>query len=242
MIRSVRPQSFLPPMALCILLACATSASAARPAASDSPSAAERREGFVPLFDGRSLQGWHGYGKAGQPVQGWKAVGGALVRAEAGGDLISDKQYGDFELRIDWKISPGGNSGIFYRGTESEPQIYRSAIEYQVLDNDRHPDGKNGRDRWASALYGLYPPAKITTRPVGEWNQARIVVRGDHVEHWLNGEKVLECTLGSPDWKARVAASKFKDWPSFGVARSGVIGLQDHGDSVSYRNIRIREL
>jgi hypothetical protein len=242
MIRSFHLQQFLPPMALCILLACATSAGAAKPAAGNSLSAAERREGFVSLFDGRSLQGWHGYGKSGQPVQGWKAVDGALVRDAAGGDLVSDKQYGDFELRIDWKISPGGNSGIFYRGTESEPEIYRSAIEYQVLDNDHHPDGKNGRDRWASALYGLYAPAKITTHPVGEWNQTRIVVRGDHVEHWLNGEKVVDCTLGSPDWKARVAASKFKDWPAFGVARSGVIGLQDHGDAVSYRNIRIHEL
>lgn len=232
----------LPCLVVCALLTYAACAGAAKSKASPGVSAAERREGFVSLFDGRSLQGWHGYGKSAQPVAGWKVVDGAIVRAAEGGDLVSDRQYGDFDLRIDWKISEGGNSGIFYRGSESEPQIYRSAIEYQVLDNDRHPDGKNGRDRWASALYGLYAPSKITTRPVGEWNQTRIVVRGDHVEHWLNGEKVVDVTLGSPDWKARVAASKFKDWPAFGVARSGVIGLQDHGDTVSYRNIRIREL
>ncbi|MEH6416174.1 3-keto-disaccharide hydrolase [Pseudomonas sp. CGJS7] len=232
----------LPIAALCFALAYAGCAIAAKPKAANTLSAAEKREGFVSLFDGRSLQGWHGYAKPGQPISGWEAVDGAIVRTAEGGDLVSDKLYGDFELRIDWKISPGGNSGIFYRGLESEPQIYRSAIEYQVLDNDRHPDGKNGRDRWASALYGLYAPAKIAVRPVGQWNQTRIVVRGDHIEHWLNGEKVVDCVLGSPDWKARVAASKFKDWPSFGVAPRGVIGLQDHGDEVAYRNIRIRPL
>ncbi len=224
------------------LLSFAASASAVPPAPKDGLSRAERREGFVSLFDGRTLRGWHGYRKPGQSIQGWQVIDGAIVRTGAGGDLVSDRRYGDFELRIDWKITPGGNSGIFYRGDESEPEIYRTAIEYQVLDNDRHPDGKNGRDRWASALYGLYAPDKIATRPVGEWNQTRIVVRGDHIEHWLNGEKVVDCELGSPDWKSRVAASKFKDWPSFATLRSGVIGLQDHGDEVSYRNIRIREL
>jgi hypothetical protein len=230
-----------------LVLSFAASASAAPPASKDGLSRAERRQGFVSLFDGRTLQGWHGYRKQGQPIQGWEVIDGAIVRTGAGGDLVSDRSYGDFELRIDWKISPGGNSGIFYRGDEStggesEAEIYHTAIEYQVLDNDRHPDGKNGRDRWASALYGLYAPDKIATRPVGEWNQTRIVVRGNHVEHWLNGEKVVDCEIGSPDWKARVAASKFKEWPSFATLRSGVIGLQEHGDAVSYRNIRIRVL
>jgi hypothetical protein len=224
------------------LLSFAASTSAAPPTSKDGLSRAERREGFVSLFDGRTLRGWHGYRKPGQPIQGWQVIDGAIVRTGVGGDLVSDRSYGDFELRIDWKITPGGNSGIFYRGDESEPEIYRTAIEYQVLDNDRHPDGKNGRDRWASALYGLYAPDKIATRPVGEWNQTRIVVRDHHIEHWLNGEKVVDCQLGSSDWKARVVASKFKDWPSFATLRSGVIGLQDHGDEVSYRNIRIREL
>lgn len=234
--------SFSSRIVLGTLLSFAASASAAPPASKDGLSRAERREGFVSLFDGRTLRGWHGYRKPGQPIQGWQVIDGAIVRTGAGGDLVSDRNYGDFELRIDWKITPGGNSGIFYRGDESEPEIYRTAIEYQVLDNDRHPDGKNGRDRWASALYGLYAPDKIATRPVGEWNRTRIVVRGDHIEHWLNGEKVVDCEIGSPDWKARVAASKFKDWLSFATLRSGVIGLQDHGDEVSYRNIRVREL
>ncbi|MGH8082808.1 MAG: 3-keto-disaccharide hydrolase, partial [Lysobacter sp.] len=192
---------FLSRTALCALLVYSVCAIAAAPAPNDGVSRAERREGFVPLFDGRSLDGWHGYRKAGQPVEGWKVVDGAIVRTGAGGDLVSDRSYGDFELRIDWKISAGGNSGIFYRGVESEPEIYRSAIEYQVLDNDHHPDGKNGRDRWASAVYGLYAPEKITVRPVGEWNQTRIVLHDNRIEHWLNGKKVVACTLGSADWK-----------------------------------------
>ncbi|MGO1068840.1 3-keto-disaccharide hydrolase [Lysobacter sp. CA199] len=242
MTRSAFPR-ILSTIACCGLLAFAACTVAASPKTTDGGlSRAERREGFVPLFDGRTLRGWHGYRKSGQAVQGWQVVDGAIVRTGPGGDLVSDRSYGDFDLRIDWKIASGGNSGIFYRGSETEPDIYRSAIEYQVLDNDRHPDGKNGRDRWASAVYGLYAPEKIATRPVGEWNQSRIVARGDQVEHWLNGQKVATYTLGSADWKARVAASKFKDWPSFGIARSGVIGLQDHGDEVRYRNIRLREL
>ncbi|WP_242111840.1 3-keto-disaccharide hydrolase [Luteimonas aquatica] len=238
------PRSAFPfRIGLGLLLAClAASSGAAPPAPGAALSAAERKQGFVSLFDGHSLRGWHGYRKPGEPVAGWAVEDGAIVRTGAGGDLVSDGRYGDFELRIDWQVAPGGNSGIFYRGDESEPEIYRTAVEYQVLDNERHPDGRNGRDRWASAAYSLYAPEKITVRPAGQWNRTRIVARGDHVEHWLNGEKVVAYTLGSADWKARVAASKFKDWPGFGVLRSGVIGLQDHGDRVRYRNIRLRAL
>ena len=202
----------------------------------------EREQGFESLFDGSSLAGWHLYRKPGQAVTGWQVIDGAITRTSAGGDLVSDREYGDFDLRMEWKISPGGNSGIFYRGDESQPAIYWTAIEYQVLDNERHPDGRNGKDRWASAVYGMYPPTSVATRPVGEWNQARIVARGAHVEHWLNGVKVADYELWTPAWKARVAQTKFKDWPGYGMAPKGHIGLQDHGDEVSYRKIRIREL
>lgn len=211
-------------------------------AAADAPQASARPAGFSPLFDGRSLKGWHLYGQRGQPISGWRVIDGAIVRSGPGGDLVSDRVYGDFELRIEWKIAPGGNSGIFYRAAETQAPIYRSAIEYQVLDDQRHPDARNGRKRWASAVYDLYPPSALVARPAGEWNQTRIRVRGAQVEHWLNGVKVVAYRLDSPDWKARLAQSKFKDWPEFAASRSGVIGLQDHGDEVAYRNILIRSL
>lgn len=219
---------------------------AATQAATDPPepdhASAADETGFAPLFDGRSLAGWHLYRKAGEPIVGWEAADGAIVRTAPGGDLISDRQYGDFDLRFEWKISPGGNSGVFYRATEDEEAAYWTGIEYQVLDDDRHPDGRNGPDRHAAAVYGMYPPEGAATAPVGEWNHGRIVARGARVEHWLNGAKVAEYALWTPEWKARVAATKFKDWPGYGMARRGHIGLQDHGDEVSYRNIRIKEL
>ena len=213
------------------------------PAAAAAPAqAAADESGFAPLFDGRSLAGWHAYKKPGQPITGWDATDGTIVRTAAGGDLVADREYGDFDLRFEWKISPGGNSGVFYRGNEQEEAVYWTGIEYQVLDNERHPDGKNGPDRHAAAVYGMYPPVDAHTAPVGEWNQGRIVARGAHAEHWLNGSKVAEYELWTPEWKARVAQTKFKDWPGYGMSKRGVIGLQDHGDEVSYRNIRIKEL
>jgi hypothetical protein len=216
---------------------------ATAPAETSRPTASETDEtGFVSLFDGRSLDGWHLYRKPGEPIVGWEAVDGTIKRTAQGADLISDRDYGDFDLRFEWKISPGGNSGVFYRAGEDEEAAYWTGIEYQVLDNDRHPDGKNGPDRHAAAVYGMYPPQGAQTRPVGEWNSGRILARGAHVEHWLNGTKVAEYELWTPEWKARVADTKFKDWPGYGMSKRGHIGLQDHGDEVSYRNIRIKEL
>ncbi len=203
--------------------------------------AAEKAEGFVPLFDGSTLDGWRLYRQQQRPVRGWRVVDGAITRVAADGDLVTERTYADFELRLDWKVAPKGNSGIFYRASESEPAIYHSAPEYQVLDNLGHPDGKDAKTS-ASAAYGLFAPAKSVARPAGQWNSARIVARGAHVEHWLNGEKVVEYALWSPAWKALVAASKFKEWPAYGQARTGHIGLQDHGDEVAYRNIRIKVL
>jgi hypothetical protein len=205
-------------------------------------SEAERKAGWKLLFDGSSLAGWHGYGRQNLP-NGWRVVDGAITRVGEGGDLVSDQKYRNFELELEWKIEPGGNSGIFYRGVESaDPEkrpIFYSAPEMQVLDDARHPDGKSLLTS-AGSNYGLYPAARGAVRPAGQWNRVRLVVNGNHVEHWLNGTKLVEYELGSADWKERVRKSKFAQWPEYGQAAEGVIGLQDHGDRVAFRSIKVR--
>jgi len=172
---------------------------------------------------------------------GWQVVDGALTRVGEGGDLITRDEFGDFELALEWKVAEGGNSGIMYRVTEDAGATYETGPEMQVLDDARHKDGES-RLTAAGSAYGLYPAPAGVVKPAGEWNAVRIVVRGNHVEHWLNGIKVVEYELGSPDWKAKVEASKFKQWPGYGRAASGHIALQDHGDRVAFRDIRIRTL
>ena len=222
-------------------LAPATQSAHAAHAADNTLTAAEKAAGWKLLFDGKTTNGWRGYQKK-DPPAGWTVVNGELTRTGEGGDLVTNDQYADFELAIDWKIAPKGNSGIFYRGLETEERIYYTAPEYQVLDNDGHPDAKNGPDRFAGANYDLIAPSKNVCHPAGQWNSTRILVRGPHVEHWLNGEKVVEYELWTPEWKALVANNKFKQWPSYGTAKAGVIGLQDHGDTVAFKNIKIRIL
>jgi hypothetical protein len=220
----------------------APNAAAAQGAAPDnSLTAAEKAAGWKLLFDGKTTTGWHAYQKKDVPA-GWTVTNGELTRTGQGGDLVSNDQYADFELSIDWKIAPKGNSGIFYRGLETEERIYYTAPEYQVLDNDGHPDAKNGPDRFAGANYDLIAPSKNVCHPAGQWNSTRILVRGAHVEHWLNGEKVVEYEFWTPEWKALVANNKFKQWPSYGMAKAGHIGLQDHGDTVAFKNIKLRVL
>jgi hypothetical protein len=201
---------------------------------------AEQADGWQLLFDGAALKGWRGF-KSAAPPSGWKAVDGALTRVDRGGDLITVDQYGDFELRLEWKIARGGNSGIMFHVTEGANQTYETGPEMQVLDNGGHADGKDPVTS-AGSNYALHAPIRDVTRPIGEWNEVRLLVRGPHVEHWLNGVKLLEYELWSPDWEARVQASKFKTMPGYGRARRGHIALQDHGDRVSYRNIRIKTL
>ena len=196
--------------------------------------------GWRPLFDGRTTAGWRGYRKSDAP-SGWQVVDGALTRVDKGGDLITTDQFANFELTLDWKIAPGGNSGIIYRVTEQADESYMSGPEMQVLDDARHPDGQS-RLTSAGSDYALYPAPPNIVRPAGEWNAIRLIVNGNHVEHWLNGIKVVEYELGSPDWSAKVAASKFAQWPTYGRATTGHIALQDHGDWVAYRNIKIRVL
>ena len=193
------------------------------------------------LFDGKTTSGWHAYQKPGAPVTGWEVVDGALTRVSAGGDILTDEEFGDFELELEWKIAPAGNSGIFYRATEQTKYVYENATEMQVMDNIAHPDNKSPLTL-AGANYALYPAPADAVKPVGEWNAVRIVAKGAHVEHWLNGNKVVDFELWSPDWEERVKKSKFVEWPEYGRNKSGRIGLQDHGDWVAYRGIRIREL
>ncbi|HSL23495.1 MAG TPA: DUF1080 domain-containing protein [Vicinamibacterales bacterium] len=195
--------------------------------------------GWRVLFDGTSLAGWRGYKQSTLP-DGWKAQDGFLVRLSGGGDIVTVDEFGDFELALEWKVTEGGNSGIFYRALETTELIWHNAPEYQILDNARHRDGKDPMTS-AGACYAVYAPAKDATKPAGQWNETRIVARGPHVEHWLNGVKVVEFEIGSHDWRRRVAASKFRIYAAFGEQKKGRIGLQDHGDVVWYRNIRIRE-
>jgi hypothetical protein len=207
---------------------------------SDSAAPAPAPGEWRTLFDGRSLEAWRGFRSDRVPA-GWQVVDGALTRVGGGGDLMTRDEFGDFELALEWKVAEGGNSGIMYRVTEAAGATYETGPEMQVLDDARHKDGES-RLTAAGSAYGLYPAPAGVVKPAGEWNAVRIVVRGSHVEHWLNGSKVVEYELGSPDWKAKVEASKFKQWPGYGRAASGHIALQDHGDRVAYRDIRIRTI
>ena len=207
---------------------------------SRAPSANVEPGATVDLLAGGAARHWRGYRQDSLPsAWAYDAATGVLTRTRQGGDIITRQQYTDFELTLEWQVGPAGNSGIFYRATESTGIIYENAPEMQVLDNKGHRDGSNALTS-AGANYALDAPVRDVTRPVGEWNQARLVVVGPHVEHWLNGVKLLEYELWTPAWMAKVAASKFREWPSYGLARRGHIGLQEHGDVVSYRNIRIR--
>ena len=193
------------------------------------------------LFDGRLQDTFRGWRSDGMP-KGWHVVDGTLAKEGNVDDLVTREQFGNFELELEWKIGKAGNSGIFYRGTREYDEIYWSGPEYQLLDDANAPDGRNRLTAAASA-YGIYAAPAGVVKPFGEWNITRIIIRGDHVEHWLNGRKVVEYDLGSPEWKARVAASKFSQYPHYGLARSGFIGIQgDHPGSLALRHIRIREL
>ncbi|MBP6871602.1 MAG: DUF1080 domain-containing protein [Bacteroidales bacterium] len=213
----------------------------------------EKKEGWALLFDGKSANGWRGYNKTAFPEKGWAVEEGTLhvigsSRGEAGGggDLLFDKKFRNFELSLEWKVSEGGNSGIFYLAQEipGEP-VWKSAPEMQILDNEKHPDAKLGVDgnRAAGSLYDLIPGDFKAVKPAGQWNQVRIMVYKGTVVHYVNGKAVLEYHLWTEDWKNMVLNSKFKDYEWFlNTAEEGYIVLQDHGDDVWFRNIKIREL
>ena len=209
--------------------------------------AAEKKAGWVLLFDGHSLDGWRGYKRADAAESRWKAVDGTLSLPAHDGkdtrgqrDIITKDTFEQFELSVEWKVAPGSNSGIKYFVLEDRD----SAIghEYQVIDDERHPDAKIGPHRQTAAFYDVLPAADRPTKPAGEWNTTRIVVRGQTVEHWLNDKKVLQYELNSPALNAAIEKSKFKGMERFGKRQNAHILLQDHGDQVSFRNIKIRRI
>jgi len=203
-----------------------------------SPGRASMQGAERPLFNGRTLEGWRGF-KSDAPPSGWSVVDGTLARTGSGGDIVTVDEFGDFDLRLQWKISEGGNSGIIFRVVNVGTEVWESGPEMQILDNARHADGKNPLTS-AGANYGLQAPVRDVTRPVGEWNDARLIVAGAHVEHWMNGVKVVEYDLWSPAWESLVKASKFVTMPAYGRAKRGRIALQNHGDPVWFRNITIQ--
>jgi hypothetical protein len=197
----------------------------------------EKKAGWKLLFDGKTTEGWKGYRKDKFP-EGWQVVDGVLTRVKGGGDICTIEEFTDFELQADWKISPGGNSGIMYRVAETHGAPYETGPEYQVLDDERHGDGKNPLTS-AGSIYAVYAPTKKVVKPAGEWNHTRIVLKGNHIEHWLNGEKICEAEIGSDDWNQRIAKSKWAKVTSYAKEAKGKIDLQDHGDKVEFKNIKI---
>jgi hypothetical protein len=191
------------------------------------------------LFDGVTLAGWRAW--RGDRIEGWTATDGVLARTGSGGDIVTVRRFGDFEFAFEWRVDRGANSGVFYRADPNQRHIYMSAPEYQVLDDAHHRDGRDPLTS-AGSNFGLYPAPRGVVRPAGEWNEGRIVAHGERIEHWLNGVRVVAYELDDADWQARVTASKFAAWPAYGRAREGHIGLQDHGDPVAFRSLRIREL
>jgi hypothetical protein len=214
---------------------------------------AQNEKGFKPLFDGKTTQGWHTYNKSGIGAA-WKVDDGTLhfdpasrVQEQGkwtgGGDIVTNEEFENFHLKLEWKVAPGGNSGIMFYVKEdpSLPYSFHSGPEMQVLDNAAHPDAKIFKHR-AGDLYDLIPCSKETVKPAGEWNLAEIIANKGTIELRLNGETVVQTSYGDEAWKKLVAGSKFKSMPAFGTFTKGRICLQDHGDKVWYRNIMIKTL
>jgi cytochrome c len=211
----------------------------------------EKAEGWKLLFDGKSTTGWHKYNAEGIGAA-WKVQQGTLVldgvknkdgNITDGGDIITDEEYENFELQIEWKISEAGNSGILFNvvADKKYDYIWLTGPEMQVLDDARHPDSRYVKHR-AGDLYDMISAQFIAVKPAGEWNKARLLIKNGKVQHWLNGHKIVEYTMFTEEWKKLIAGSKFKDMPDFGKAKKGHIALQDHNDKVWYKNIKIRKL
>ncbi|NBR84897.1 MAG: DUF1080 domain-containing protein [Verrucomicrobia bacterium] len=202
---------------------------------------AEKKDGWKLLFDGKTFTGWRGYRQKAMPAAGWEIQDGTLktVAKVKGSEIITEQKFGDFDLVWEWRIAPAGNNGIKYCVLEERPKA--PGHEYQMLDDDGHPDGKIGPHRQTASFYDVLPPAKDKKlKPVGEWNLSRILVQGNHCEHWLNGAKVLSFDLGSDEVKAGLAKSKFKNIPDFGTKVEGHIMLTYHNDECWFRNLKVR--
>ena len=203
-------------------------------------SAAEQRQGFQSLFDGKSIEHWTGFKQDAPPAKGWVVRDAAIVHEAqgGGGDLVTREQYGDFDFRFSFRISPRGNSGVMWHVTDEGKQTYFSGPEYQVIDD---LGAKPGPAHAVGALYDMVPATNKVVKPAGSWNKGRIVVREGRLYHFLNGNKVVDCPCAGPKWTEMVQNSKFKNWP-FGKATVGRMALQDHGDEVAFRNLRIKKL
>ena len=211
----------------------------------------EKKAGWKMLFNGKNTAGWHIFNKK-SDGSAWKVDGDALVldpsvkdaegKRTGNGDLITDSEFENYELRLDWKIAACGNSGIIFNVKEDGQlqQIWHTGPEMQVLDNTCHPDAKIQKHK-AGDLYDLIESNELTVKPAGEWNSIRLVVKNGHLEQWQNGKKVVETDMWTPQWKEMVANSKFKNMPLFGTIKKGHLALQDHGDKVWFRNIKIKE-
>lgn len=216
---------------------------AEKPGAFNTLTAQEKAAGWKLLFDGKTTQGWRSYRKETFPEKGWVVEDGCLkkVAKVRGGDIITEAKFDDFELRWEWRVALGGNNGLKYLVSEERPGA--PGHEYQMVDDQRHPDAAKGAKRVTASFYAVVPvPEDRPSKPAGEWNESRVTLKGNHVEHWLNGTKVLEYELGSDALKAAIAESKFKDAAGFGTKLRGHIMLTDHGDECWFRNIRIRDL
>ena len=216
------------------LVACQTSAHSSTTDGSPGQARAEV------LFDGTSTAAWRAYKGTDLPA-GWQVVDGALTRVADAGDIVTREEYRDFVLDFQWKVTTGANSGVMFHVTEDHDAPWETGPEFQILDNQGHKDGLDPRTS-AGSNYAMDAPTADVTRPPGEWNQARILVRGAHVEHWLNGQKIVAYELWTPDWEKRVSECKWKDRPDYGRRKSGHIALQDHGDRIAFRDIRIQRL
>ncbi|MDP6408225.1 MAG: DUF1080 domain-containing protein [Planctomycetota bacterium] len=203
----------------------------------------ERAAGWTLAFDGRTHAGWRRFRGEGFPEGGWAVEEGSLhkLAGAGGGDLVSERGYQDFEFAFEWKVASGANSGIMYRVSEERGNTWETGPEYQILDDTGHHDGRRAETS-AASLYAMIAPEPSVLKPVGEWNSGRILVVGNHVEHWLNGARVVAFELHDEAWKELIEGCKFKNMPGFGKERRGHIALQDHGDDVWYRNLKIRDL
>jgi hypothetical protein len=206
----------------------------------------EIEDGWQLLFNGKTLDNWRGYKMDSVPAN-WIVEDDCLVTlgqgGDAFGDIITRDKYRNFDLKVEWKLSPEGNSGIFYHVVEgkNDPTVYATGPEYQIIDDIGYPE-KLEDWQTTGANYGLNPPHNPKIQPAGEWNTSEIVVNGPHVIQYLNGGKVVEFDMWTKEWKEAVANSKWKDYPDYGLAKTGYIGLQDHGSKIWFRNIKIKKL
>lgn len=223
----------------------------AQPATPNTLTAQEQKDGWKLLFDGKSLAQFRAYQRDTTPMRAkkdtisplWTVVDGIVTKTRPSDDIVTREKYANFELAFDWKLSPGGNAGVFIRGDETQSKIYWSAVEFQLADDSLTADSKNPLTS-AGAAYGLYAPPRGVAKFAPNWNSSRIVAKGNHVEHWMNGVKTLEYDVGSADFEAKLAGSKFKPYlPAWGHNKSGVIGIQgDHGGRLELKNLKIRVL